>query len=218
MVAEASLRNSHCAGLAGRPSFLEFSGKSENRAPRQKKQMASQYLLSLPNTQGIEEKLWGCQTQEGSQTPWSLWSVEETEEARTWVCRVGATTGSGSLSSSLLSPLDHNGPQSWLWRSPRPASSSFLSGSAHISPLSFPTAVFWLRLIISELSVCNCLLTSFLYSSLWISLISSVYCQINTEIPCRLRNTCASQLLLASWHWKRSSLPGAAALLSPFLP
>lgn len=136
MVAEASLRNSHCAGLAGRPSFLEFSGKSENRASRQKKQRASQYLLSLPNTQGIEEKLWGCQTQEGSQTPWSLWSGEETEEACTWVCRVGATTGSGSLSSSLLSPLDHNGPQSWLWRSPRPASSSFLSGSAHISPLS----------------------------------------------------------------------------------
>lgn len=131
MVAEASLRNSHCAGLAGRPSFLEFSGKSENRAPRQKKQMASQYLLSLPNTQGIEEKLWGCQTQEGSQTPWSLWSGEETEEGdggeepRRWLWLLwegtGQTGSAGLGLASLNNVSSFRGKRGYPW----------LSGACH---------------------------------------------------------------------------------------
>lgn len=94
-------------------------------------------------------------------------------------------------------------------------------GNTYICPFSSVlTALFQLRLIISETSVCNSLLTSFLASSLLFPLIPSVRgCQINLpEIPFTPRNFFSSKLLLASWYWQGSCMSGALYLsqFSPF--
>lgn len=94
-----------------REAFLHsFPAKVGIEHSRQRKQTASQYLLSLPNTQGNEGKLWRCQTQEVSQTPWSLWSGEETEGQVPECAGLGRrmALGMSFLLSSTETFVDHS--------------------------------------------------------------------------------------------------------------
>lgn len=136
------------------------------------------------------------------------------------MCRVGANTSSGcpSFSSLTLRPSCTTVLAMQVTR----AHQFFFHGwkCSYLSLSPVLTTLLWHRLIISRVSVCLCLLTSFLASSLLLSLVSSVHgCQINLpEIPLRPCNFLASKLSLASRYWQRSCLPGAATFLSSFSP
>ena len=120
-------------GLQGSLPTWHFQAKVGTRHSSQRKQTASQYLLSLPTPQhvvGNGEKLPGCQTQGDSVTPLSLWSGKETEEAGTSVYRAGTTTSSGSV----FPPLSASLRPSWttvLAMQVRRAGQFFLLGGEH---------------------------------------------------------------------------------------
>lgn len=176
---------------------------------------------------GNRENLWSCQEQERSLCLWSLWSGEETEKSGSWVCRAEATTSLGSVFPPLFSlsravmdyGLGYEAPLGQFFS--RQTTATLSPCSLNICPFSTVlTALFQLKLIISETSVCKRLLTSFLASSLLFPLISSVRgCQVNLpEISFTPCNFFSSKLLLASWYWQGSSVPGALHFshFSPF--
>ena len=89
LVMGASLKKKHFRWAFGKAFLHEVSRKKWKQRSRQRKQTASWYLLSLPNTWPV---VWSYQEQERSLCLRSLWSGEETEKAGSWVCRAEATT------------------------------------------------------------------------------------------------------------------------------
>ena len=156
-------------GLQGSLPTWHFQAKVGTRHSSQRKQTASQYywVYQPPSMWSAMGK--NCRTARHRGTPWLLWAcgLERRQKRQVPQC-----TGLGQLPALVVSFLlslpasDHRGPQSWLCKSVGLVSSSFLVGNTHIRLFFFvPTALSWLRLI-SEMSVCNNLLTSFLASDL----------------------------------------------------
>lgn len=193
---------------------MGFQVKVGMEHSRPRKQTASQYLLSLPDTLRMQKSCGAARHQKVLRLLGACGLVGSRGG------RAGANTGSGSVLPPVLSPktiMDHS-----LGYAGSQGLSILSSWSAMLIFVPFPCSHYsaLAQTLISEVSACICLLTSLLAPSLVLSFVSLVHgCQVNLpEIPLGPRNFLASKLSLASGYWQRSRSPGAAAFLSSFSP